>query len=215
MASKSMIVVHHAGKRGENSTYRSIFRNHVVKKGWSAVAYHIVIEKNGASFRGRGDWVTGAHTLGRDSEDNLLFNKKALGVCLCGNFDRQEVRSEQWTSLVQIVASWCKKFAIFPDETTIVGHRDLQSTKRKKNGVIFENSCPGERLYSQLANLRSQVAAEIQRQSVLDQLADIDSGEVKGGSDVGVKFIEDIHHQGEEKWQDRHFMPFGDTTPDS
>ena len=174
MATKSMIVIHHAGKGGDNSTYRSIETNHIVNRGYSAVAYHRVIERSGKVYRGRRDRRSGGHTVGRDLEDNILFNRKGLGVCLCGNFDNIEVPPAQWKSLVSVVARWCIKHNIYPCTNTIVGHKDLQPTKRKKTGEIKQNTCPGKNVYDKIPLLITQVTSELKYLMQFSSWEDVD-----------------------------------------
>jgi N-acetylmuramoyl-L-alanine amidase len=153
---KTVIIVHHAGKGGERSTFRSIRAWHVGTRpngnGWSDIGYHAVIEKDGTVQRGRKDENIGAHTRG--------WNRQSLGVCVCGNFEHQLVQTKQWNALIDQITRWCLEHAISPGSDTIVGHRDKQPTKTfKKNGRVVSkpNTCPGKNLYRYLPWLRKEV----------------------------------------------------------
>ena len=59
------------------------------------------------------------------------MNRKALGICLVGDFDEMAVPRPQWAKAVELVRMLCAIYAI-PTEH-IVGHRDFNPIK----------TCPG------------------------------------------------------------------------
>jgi len=148
------IIVHHS--EGKNDTFQRIKRWHTTKDdpktankegmGWSNVAYHFIIEKDGKIFKGRSETVSSGGT--RNSSAN------SLEVCLCGDFDSQTPQPAALNRLRLLLCNWCKTYSIQPNHKTIVGHKDVQAKKGDKI-----NRCPGNTLHNSLPLLRTQVSA--------------------------------------------------------
>lgn len=94
-------------------------------KGWKKFGYHILIAPNGEIVLGRHVGEIGAHTEGR--------NLASIGVCLIGNFDVEQMPSEQWISLKMVLAGLCHLYKLPPDKITF--HRDYAN-----------KTCPGKLL---------------------------------------------------------------------
>ena len=103
------------------STPATVARTHK-QRGFSAVGYHFMIDKEGIVYQGRSEQLQGAHCIGR--------NHDAIGVCLLGHFDLEEVPDAMKEALVELVTSLCAKYPIH----TIECHRDYKPSK----------TCPGE-----------------------------------------------------------------------
>lgn len=95
--------------------------------GWPDLAYHFIIDAAGNIYEGRPTDAVGDTGTDYDPTGHLL-------VCCEGDFDRQEVPDDQYTSLVAMLAWGAAEFGIEPGE--IRGHRDVAST-----------TCPGDNLY--------------------------------------------------------------------
>ena len=69
---------------------------------------------------------------------------------MTGNFEKEIPTPAQIHSLEGLVAWICKTYSIVPGPSTIVGHRDVNST-----------DCPGRNLYSLLPQIRKDVARKL------------------------------------------------------
>lgn len=90
------------------------------QKGWQCIGYHYVIRRNGKIEEGRDDEVVGAHVEG--------FNSVAVGVCMVGGVDADDVSKaennftpEQFASLKVLLQHLKKKYPL----AIIQGHRDF------------------------------------------------------------------------------------------
>ena len=81
--------------------------------GWDGIGYHAVIDRDGATEKGRPEFWVGAHVRGH--------NHESLGVCLVG---RTEFTDAQMDSLEKLLRDWKSRY---PD-ATIRGHCDFPST---------------------------------------------------------------------------------------
>lgn len=130
----TLFIIHHVGSTDTDVSAAQIHEWHL-KNGWSGIGYHYVIRKNGSIERGRPRDIVGAHTYGH--------NKKSIGINLVGNFEYAIPQKEQIESAAKVIAALCHIYNILPDESTILGHRDLNATL-----------CPGKNLYEQLQCIR-------------------------------------------------------------
>ena len=113
----SMIVIHHAVHG--RCTVEDVHNWHLAN-GWSGFGYHFFITKDGQIYRGRSEGTTGAHCKN--------YNKVSLGICLQGNYDKEEVSYVQIAALIKLCHYLCKKYGI----ERVKGHKELKST-----------NCPG------------------------------------------------------------------------
>lgn len=107
-------------------------------KGWSSIAYHAVIRRDGEIEFGRHFDEVGAHVQGQ--------NYRSVGVCLVGGVDEggnaeDNFTTEQLKSLTAIVATLERAYP----GAEVLGHRDL-SPDQNGDGVIDQNEwvkdCP-------------------------------------------------------------------------
>lgn len=155
-------IVHHSA--GSNSSedwpavVRAIWDYHVNTNDWSDIGYNWLVDPDGNIYQGRGwlngdDEVQGAHFCGT--------NANTMGACLLGNFEEEQPATEALASLEELLAWKSDQKAIDPLERgfhvssglnlyNISGHRDGCNTL-----------CPGEFLYLELPEIRSNVDALI------------------------------------------------------
>ena len=126
------ITVHHtAVKLGSNTLAPARARQHQgyhQSLGWPDLAYHYLIDANGNVYEGRPTDAIGDTATNYDPAGHLL-------ICCEGDFDKQEITSDQYEALVTVLAWGVNRFGIDPAD--IRGHRDLATT-----------SCPGDSLHS-------------------------------------------------------------------
>lgn len=119
------VVLHHSlTKDGEVVDFSAIKRFHINTRGWRDIGYHYVIEMvNGEprTFKGRPEGTIGAHTLG--------YNH-FLGICIVGNYDKDEVPKELLLELYKLLDDIRDRYG----EIIIHGHNEY-STK----------TCPGKK----------------------------------------------------------------------
>ncbi len=117
-AKTSLIVIHHA--EATECTIEDIHRWHLDYR-WSGCGYHYFIKKDGSVYRGRPEASIGAHCLGN--------NNQSIGICLEGNFNKEEIKNKQSNVLVKL----CKNIMTRYDIEEIRGHKEL-----------FQTDCPGK-----------------------------------------------------------------------
>ncbi len=152
------LIVHHTAMGVESPSsdwpalVQSIWRFHVLERGWSDIGYNYLIDPNGMIYEGRagGDGVVGAHFSG--------VNAGTMAVALLGDFTDEPPTAEALNSLKEILAWKCDQCGLDPEGrslheasqlvlNTISGHRDGPKP----------TECPGEALYSLLPAIRAGV----------------------------------------------------------
>ncbi len=133
------ITVHHEGTRLEVSDSAAKKIRAIQKWGmgpdrnWSDIPYHYLIAPDGTIYEGRNVFTVGETATEYDPTGHLLI------TCL-GNLEEQEVRPEQLSSLIKLIAWCCKKYQL-PLES-LATHRDHSK----------QTSCPGKNLYAYFQN---------------------------------------------------------------
>ncbi|MGW5876622.1 peptidoglycan recognition protein family protein [Nocardiopsis terrae] len=155
------IVVHHTatGNVSDTSTShaaalsRSIQRYHMDHNGWNDTGQQLTISRGGHIMEGRdrtlrairdGGHVIGAHTANHNSH--------TIGIENEGTYTSASPPGALMSSLVDTCAWLCLVYRLDPQEA-IVGHRDYNAT-----------SCPGDKLYSMLPELRDDVRSRLREQ---------------------------------------------------
>ena len=177
---QAMTVHHTAGSNNDPdpaATVRAIYRFHAVDRGWGDIGYHYLIDEQGFIYEGRwsGEASTRCDAGGDGSDfahnvaDELItaghtggYNSGNVGIALLGTFIGTDPKPAAVRALEDGLAEFAVRHGLDPQGTvnyvnpvngntktvdTIPGHRDWQATE-----------CPGERLYSQLPDIRTNVA---------------------------------------------------------
>ncbi|MBP2651463.1 MAG: N-acetylmuramoyl-L-alanine amidase family 2 [Firmicutes bacterium] len=139
----TLFVIHHIGLTNDEVTAAEVHRWHLAN-GWSGIGYHYVIHKDGSIERGRPREAVGAHTQ--------HYNAQSIGINLIGNFEDATPTTPQLESAAKLIAALCHIYNLSPDDSTLLGHRDLNLTL-----------CPGKSLYELLPVIREQTLAYWQR----------------------------------------------------
>jgi N-acetylmuramoyl-L-alanine amidase len=139
----SKLVIHHSESPMAATTVEDIKRWHLAK-GWSDIGYHAVIDMRGTVHWGRSESIKGAHAQGA--------NWHSLGLCVIGNFDNESPRKAQWSSLLTVIETWCRRYHLTPSVESVIGHRDVPGTTK---------SCPGKNLYGHLPWVRQEVRKQL------------------------------------------------------
>lgn len=141
------IVVHHTYSPSLSQcqgikTIRAIKRYHVETNGWADIGYHYLIDSKGVVYAGRDPLVKGAHcggTLPPQAKRNF-GNTDSLGICVVGNFDREQPEPVQLESLRALLEYLVARFRI--EHKDIYGHCQCFSYPHK--------TCPGRNLFIEL-----------------------------------------------------------------
>ena len=152
------IIVHHTATANSSDLSLShafalsqgIQNSHMDGNGWDDTGQQLTISRGGIVMEGRnrtlksiraGDLAVGAQVL--------HHNQHTIGIENEGTYTSRAVPDALWKSLVEVCVWLCQVYALNPSEA-IVGHRDYNNT-----------SCPGDRLYARLPELRRVVAARL------------------------------------------------------
>lgn len=107
------IVLHHSAGRG---TIEDVDRIHR-KRGYNCIGYHYYITRAGEICPGRAVLTVGAHAKGH--------NKNTIGICLEGDFRKDEPTDKQIEALILTVKILMRTI---PTIKTVYNHRDLCKT---------------------------------------------------------------------------------------
>lgn len=140
---------------------RSIQAYHVNGRGWKDIGYNFLVDRFGRAWEGRGGGVDkaveGGHAWG-------VTNSRVFGISLMGTYDGSVKPPREAIAAVERVIAW--KFQLHkvdplgktwgsggksggdPTLNAISGHRDESNTL-----------CPGDNVYSQMAQIRQNVKA--------------------------------------------------------
>lgn len=149
------IIVHHTATPNTQdvpTAIRSIYYYHAVTQGWGDIGYNYLVGRDGRIYQGRygGQNVIGGHSF--------QYAVGSSGISIIGDYQTATVPSNALSALVAIVA-WVGRdldpygtqdFLEAPNLPTITSHRDVNAT-----------TCPGDRLYNELPEIRDMVAATL------------------------------------------------------
>lgn len=131
--------IHHtADDRQGASAVRAHQNYHMDTKGWSDIAYSLLVGDWGEVYEGRGIGVQGGHTANE--------NRVSHAICLLGNFSGRRPTAASLDTVVKLARLGRDRRWWVP---TLGGHRDAPGAS---------TSCPGDHLYAQLPSLRILVA---------------------------------------------------------
>lgn len=121
------IIIHHSlTKDSKTVSWQAITRYHRDTKGWDYNGYHFGIElvnDNYEIFMGRPLNMNGAHTQG--------MNRKAIGICVVGNFDVEKPPEKALRKLAVLVKSLMDMF-------------NIPIYKIRGHNYYSSKSCPGK-----------------------------------------------------------------------
>lgn len=129
------IIIHHSATEVGNALSFDYIHSH--KRLWKGLGYHFVID-NGTGDTKNGHievsprWLHqeyGAHCKAGE------MNYCAIGICLVGNFDNEQVSKDQMDSLIYLV-DILKKYYNIPD-SHILGHGKVDGAKTDCPGANF------------------------------------------------------------------------------
>lgn len=140
-----MTLHHEAVVLGDNrlapQRLRQDQRYHQDNKGWTDIAYHVGVDRNGNLYELRNPEIAGDTATDYDTTGHFLV------LCL-GDFDHESVTEAQLDGTALAFAWAAQHFGVGTD--TLAGHRDFAAT-----------SCPGSNLYAHLSSgdLRRRIDA--------------------------------------------------------
>lgn len=117
-SSTKRIILHHA--EAKSCTAADIHRWHL-DNGWSGIAYHFFVRKDGTVYRGRPEDAVGAHAYGANSD--------SIGICFEGNFEQEIMPEVQAKAGYELVKMLKATYNI----SKVLAHRDVGNT-----------DCPGK-----------------------------------------------------------------------
>ncbi|MFQ6058226.1 MAG: SpoIID/LytB domain-containing protein [Anaerolineae bacterium] len=137
---------------------RAIYYYHAVTRGWGDIGYNFLVDQWGNIYQGRypGDPPEGQIVVGGHA---LHYNYGSIGVALLGTYQEVDVPEGAQDGLAELLAWQGNQYFIHPLEEvffiddvfpTIMGHRDVLPT-----------TCPGDRAYLLLPQIRNQVLARM------------------------------------------------------
>jgi uncharacterized protein YgiM (DUF1202 family) len=150
------VIIHHTATSNNVSDWagavRSIYYYHAVEQDWGDIGYNYLVSPTGKIYEGRagGQNVIGGHSY--------QYANGSSGIGLLGDYTSKTVPETGLTALAAITA-WVARdldplgtanFLEAPNLPVISSHRDVSST-----------SCPGDRLWAELPDLRELVAATL------------------------------------------------------
>ena len=101
--------------------FNQIKNYHIHHNKWNDIGYHYVVFPDGLIIKGRKITKTPASIKG--------YNDGAIAICMIGNFDKNDITSDQWYTTINLSAELITAFKI----KQVFFHRDLNSHK----------TCPG------------------------------------------------------------------------
>ena len=109
-----------------------------MKRGFGRMGYHWVINGLGSVVEGTGTQLVGSHTRANNAGN--------VGICLAGNFDKQEPTDKMLASLVGLMAYVGARYDMDTRSPDFVrGHEHY-----------VEKSCPGDHVMNKLAHIREK-----------------------------------------------------------
>lgn len=124
------LIIHHSNRFFDCPLF--VWLRHRIIRGWNDTGYHFiicngVISSNGKIFKARSTDYVGAHSYG--------YNRRSLGICLIGNFDRCSPTFRQYRSLIKLINLLKNEFGISAEN--VLGHNET---------VGCLKTCPGKNL---------------------------------------------------------------------
>jgi len=118
------IVIHHSATPRDKTTFEGIKNYHIKARNFSDIGYHFVIDNKGNTYKGREENKYGAHC--NKKVNGISMNFQSIGICVIGNFTKEEPTKRQIKSLEYLVKRIQKKYNI--PVKNIVGHKEISLT---------------------------------------------------------------------------------------
>ncbi|MFA1546370.1 peptidoglycan recognition family protein [Actinomadura chokoriensis] len=153
------IIVHHTATANSEdrslahalALSRLIQNFHMDKNGWDDTGQQLTISRGGIVMEGRHHSLKAIRAGGLAVGAQVLHhNSHTIGIENEGTYMSRAVPGSLWRSLVEVCVWLCREYDLEPSKA-IVGHRDYNNT-----------SCPGDRLYARLPELRRAVATRLE-----------------------------------------------------
>jgi len=123
------IIVHHSATNRDFTTFRAVRNHHINQRGFFELAYHFFIDDKGMIHYARPIYFVGAHCKTSPPSMNL----RSLGICLAGNFEKEEPSKEQLEALdyqLKFLMVLCK----IPSKN-VLGHCQVEGTATLCPGI--------------------------------------------------------------------------------
>jgi N-acetyl-anhydromuramyl-L-alanine amidase AmpD len=134
------IVIHHSGEACGSADFFDWYHKH---KGWSAMAYHMVINNGCGGFDGAMETGTRWHKQlsgGHVKATQHKYNQHGIGICLVGNLEKTRPTEKQLFSLTWLTVTLMKHYGIKAND--IKGHGEVPLDKNPS--IIPGTKCPGK-----------------------------------------------------------------------
>jgi hypothetical protein len=217
------IVIHHGASPNTytdgQAVVRSYYNYHVNTLGWADIGYNYLIDKYGNFYQGR-------HNPNLPTSDVRAAhagaaNSSSIGVNFLGNLDVSIATTAQLNKLYDLLAWWFDYKALNPlgsanMQTQAYGVQYMERITCHRD--INPTGCPGNDMYSRMANIRQEVQNVIDacNNVVADQIApttqvsstykwrghdfwaDFDDTDNPGGSGVETQYYQVLDFDGTE-----------------
>jgi len=122
------LILHHAD--ASRVTVETIHNYHI-SRGWSGIAYHFLVGKDGVIHEGRPIDTIGGHTSG--------MNYCSIGVCFEGNFEVEQMPDAQLLAGQELIKYITEKYP-----NLIIGqHKEFNATACAGKYFPFDEICNG------------------------------------------------------------------------
>lgn len=152
------VIVHHtAGTNNYTQAQvpaimRGIYAFHTKDRGWSDVAYNVLIDKWGRMWEGRAGGldrgVMGAHASG--------WNTNTMGVGVLGDYDKVAIPGAAVNAVSRVIAWKAGVHGFSPNGRATINGRSVPTIQAHRD--VGNTTCPGRYMYAQMGNIRRTAA---------------------------------------------------------
>jgi hypothetical protein len=155
-------ILHHTA--GSNSysraeapgVVRGIYHWHTQGNGWSDMGYNMLVDRYGTVYEGRyggvDRGVIGAHAAG--------WNSGSFGISIMGNFQTATPPAAAVNAVTDVLTWKYRVHGIPTNSGATVSHNGLTIPRLIGHRDVGQTSCPGQYLYSQMPQMRRDIAAK-------------------------------------------------------
>jgi len=153
------VIVHHDGSiAGEKYDALQLYAqeaNYHISRGWGHLGYSIRIARNGKVYQAVPYEEIGVHA------GNYTYFKNSLGVCLDGDFSRQEPSASQLAALRELMSQLSYHSPTLPNITakSWFGHKEVRGIGIPGTAAFISNPtfCPGDVITGIVRSFRTDV----------------------------------------------------------